>query len=549
MRRVERRPPESRGRARAGPPGPRARVCARRTPRSAHVPARAPRDAAAFARRVSSAHRRSASSTARARPRHAAPRGWPPRPRARLHARRRARASVTRASASATAVSNSLPLRDARRRGAPRLGGGAAGVPPPAPLAAFALRRPATRASAAFAAFASASAVSSRAAATAGFRARRCLGDSAVRLARHVLGGAARGGGEASSRDAICREKARPRVDRVPRRLDFGVAQRVVHGARDFRRARLLRLGTSLARAPPRSRRARPSRKPRPRSEPLARAVGRPGDPAPKRRDLRAVRARPLRRLAQGPERVQSERGFLLRRRRLLRARVRRDRRSVARIARRARPPPPGDSRSRRPRARVPRRRRQRRERGFKTRVRVRKRFVFVFVAPRRLRGAVREGAQRTRPSGFSARAETPSPTPSPTARGLDARELVLPAPGRFSSPRTPRPPPRRRRGSLTRSPPPARRPRPRAARAARRRRRAANTFRMSVIGELELVGCSSPRRGVPSRVAAEDAGGGERAAGTSRPVSKPMSAATAVVGLGVASGPGAGPVDPLSPL
>ena len=78
----------------------------------------------------------------------------------------------------------------------------------------------------------------------------------------------------------------------------------------------------------------------------------------------------------------------------------------------------------------------------------------------------------------------------------------------------------------------------------------AANTFeRMSVIGELELVGCSSPRRGVPSRVAAEDAGGGERAAGTSRPVSKPMSAATAVVGLGVASGPGAGPVDPLSPL
>ena len=77
----------------------------------------------------------------------------------------------------------------------------------------------------------------------------------------------------------------------------------------------------------------------------------------------------------------------------------------------------------------------------------------------------------------------------------------------------------------------------------------AATASRMSVIGELELVGCSSPRRGVPSRVAAEDAGGGERAAGTSRPVSKPMSAATAVVGLGVASGPGAGPVDPLSPL
>ena len=76
----------------------------------------------------------------------------------------------------------------------------------------------------------------------------------------------------------------------------------------------------------------------------------------------------------------------------------------------------------------------------------------------------------------------------------------------------------------------------------------AANTFRMSVIGELELVGCSSPRR-VPSRVAAEDAGGGGGAAGTSRPVSKPMSAATAVVGLGVASGPGAGPVGPLSPL
>ena len=74
----------------------------------------------------------------------------------------------------------------------------------------------------------------------------------------------------------------------------------------------------------------------------------------------------------------------------------------------------------------------------------------------------------------------------------------------------------------------------------------AATALRMSVIGEPELVGCSSSRRGVPSRVAAAR-GGGERAAGTSRPVSKPMSAATADVGLGVASG--AGPVDPLSPL
>ena len=75
----------------------------------------------------------------------------------------------------------------------------------------------------------------------------------------------------------------------------------------------------------------------------------------------------------------------------------------------------------------------------------------------------------------------------------------------------------------------------------------AATTFRMSVIGELELVGCSSSRREVPSRIAASH-GGGERAASTSKLVSEPTSAAS-VVGLGVASGPGVGPVDPLSPL